>query len=207
MVAFTSYSQSVYQPLGNVFFEKNQWSSSNSDTMKVTEFSVKCNNVTFSFNLPSYFKEQVYGRSFRYQTPSFKVFYSDVNSYDQFLIDYYCGKEVTPQIIKEEMSDVLDTYFFSSPTRPVGIQYVVERGMLNSYPYFILHDARFKHQNQKAQGAVRDSITTTSLFVIVIDSCTYKLSYTVDESIFDYSIADKMNVMKSIRFRRKEGKE
>ena len=205
MSCMCTFSQSHFQPITNNYFKNKDWTSAHTEVYE--DLSMVCNDIEFFFSLPNHFIEQPNCRGYRHETADFKLYFSERNNFNQFSINYNCNHSEVDSLSKySSLSDLLDLYYFMYPKTPIGVQFVVERNYINGQPYFIMVDVNFKRgwPTRKDCVFVRDSITSTCFFIIDIDSCRYNFVYEVDESIYDFSINDKMKVMKSISFKRKE---
>ncbi len=207
LLSSTAFSRSYYESFTNDYFKSKAWRSRSVDCFK--DFSTELGNMEISFSLPSFF----------YELPQSskgdmcgEIFYnpdsSSESKYDEFILTYNCRSArgtIDSLSTIASLNEALDFYYATSPRNPEGVQFVVERGYMNGHPYFILFHADFKHCKVGEECFYKiDTIATVSTFSMAIDSCVFSLSYIVNESIYDFSINDKMKVMKSISFKRKE---
>ena len=198
-----AYSQSVYKSSADNFFRSHQWQSEKEISYK--DFSLEWQDVIFSFSLPSNYSEQPQdAKGVRDGATCYKLYTASLNKQDELVVNYECDND-SDELITSFLYETLDFYYYISPQKPQGTQFIVERGYLEDCLYFILLDTEYKKCKIDEECSYKiDTITTMCRFVILVNSCQFSFSYIVDESIYDFSISDKMHVMKSIRFNKKE---
>lgn len=198
----STYSRSFYETSMDTFFRSNQWQ--NEKNLSYKDFSIEWQDVIFMLSLPSNYSEHPQNGLIDGCT-YYSLFTAGEKNKGEFVASYECDYDSIEISIASCLRDVLDYYYSVSPQSPQGIQFVIEKGYMQKCPYFITLHSEFKNCDMEEKCRYKiDTITTMCRFVILINSCQFSFSYIVDESIYDFSISDKMHVMKSIRFNKKE---